>query len=40
LRGSLFGELRVADLTDNSFLVKLLGRHRFNGVASRDKFNT
>ena len=39
-RGSLFGELRVADLTDNSFLVKLLGRHRFNGVASRDKFNT
>ena len=39
-RASLFGELRVADLTDNSFLVKLLGRHRFNGVASRDKFNS
>ncbi len=40
LRASLFAEFRAADVFENSFLVKLLGRHRFNGVASRDKFNT
>ncbi len=39
-RASLFGELRTSDLTDNKFLVKLLGRHRFNGVISHDKFNS
>jgi outer membrane receptor protein involved in Fe transport len=37
-RASLFGELRVSDLTDNAFLVKLLGKHRFNGVASSETY--
>jgi hypothetical protein len=37
-RASLFGELRVADFTSNDFLVKLLGKHRFNAVASDEKF--
>ncbi len=37
-RASLYGELRVADLTDNKFLVKLLGKHRLNGVASKEKY--
>lgn len=38
LRGSLFAELRAADLTKNDFLVKLLGKHRFNAVASDEKY--
>jgi outer membrane receptor protein involved in Fe transport len=37
-RASLFGELRVSDLTSNNFLVKLLGKHRFNAVGSDEKF--
>ena len=37
MRASLFGELRMSDLTDNKFLVKLLGRHRLNVALSRDK---
>ena len=37
-RASLFAELRVSDLTDNDFVVKLLGKHRFNGVASRETY--
>jgi outer membrane receptor protein involved in Fe transport len=38
LRGSLFGELRARDFLENSFLVKLLGKHRFNGVYSSEKY--
>ena len=38
MRGSLFAELRTSDLTDNKFLIKLLGKHRFNGVASKDDY--
>lgn len=39
LRGSLFAELRAADLLDaNSFLAKVLGRHRFNGVFADEKY--
>ena len=37
-RASLFAELRVSDLTDNQFLIKLLGKHRFNGVASNERY--
>lgn len=37
-RGSLFGELRAKDFFDNSFLVKLLGKQRFNGVYSNEKY--
>ncbi len=37
-RASLFAELRVSDLTDNQFLIKLLGKHRFNGVASKENY--
>jgi len=37
-RASLFAELRVSDLTDNDFVVRLLGKHRFNGVASRERY--
>ncbi len=37
-RASLFAELRVSDLTDNKFLIKLLGKHRFNGVYSKEKY--
>jgi outer membrane receptor protein involved in Fe transport len=39
-RSSLFAELRAADITDNSFLVKLLGKHRFNGIYSTEEFAT
>ncbi len=40
-RASLFAEFRASDLfTKGSFIEKLLGRHRFNGVASRDKFSS
>jgi len=38
LRGSLFGEVRASDWLHNDFLVKLLGRHRFNGVYSDEKY--
>ena len=37
-RASLFGELRVSDLTSNNFLVKLLGKHQFNAVAADEKY--
>ncbi len=37
-RASLFAEFRVSDVTDNDFLVKLFGKHRFNGVASRERY--
>ncbi|HEY4300824.1 MAG TPA: TonB-dependent receptor plug domain-containing protein [Candidatus Didemnitutus sp.] len=39
LRGSLFGEVRASDwLAKGSFLEKLLGKHRFNGVYSDEKY--
>jgi outer membrane receptor protein involved in Fe transport len=37
-RASLFGELRASDFLQNSFLVKLLGKHRFNFVASEEDY--
>jgi outer membrane receptor protein involved in Fe transport len=37
-RVSLFGELRASDFLQNDFLVKLLGKHRFNAVASDEKY--
>jgi len=37
-RASLFAELRASDFTSNSFLVKLLGKHRFNFVASDENY--
>lgn len=37
-RASLFGELRATDFFKNDFLVKLLGKHRFNGVYSDEKY--
>ncbi|HEY4249381.1 MAG TPA: TonB-dependent receptor plug domain-containing protein [Lacunisphaera sp.] len=41
VRGSLFGELRATDyFAPNSFLAKLLGKQRFNGVYSDDKYYT
>ncbi len=41
VRGSLFGEVRARDIFDrDSFIAKLLGRHRFNGVYSDEKYNT
>ena len=40
MRASLFAEGRASDIFDNKFLVKLLGRHRLNGVVSEDKYNT
>jgi hypothetical protein len=40
LRGSLFAELRAKDLLNNDFLVKLLGKHRFNGVYSDESYAT
>ncbi len=40
LRASLYGELRARDLFDNDFLVKLLGRHRINGVYSDEDYST
>src|SRR5690606_8498925 len=39
-RGTLFGELRTSDLTDNEFLVKLFGKHRFNAVYSQEEYAT
>ena len=41
VRGSLFGEVRAADFfARDSFLAKLLGRHRFNGAYSDEKYGT
>ncbi len=40
IRGSIFGELRAKDLLNSDFLVKLLGKHRFNGVYSDEKYQT
>ncbi len=40
LRGSLFGEVRTKDFLHSDFLTKLLGRHRFNGVYSNEKYQT
>ena len=37
-RASLFGELRASDFLKNDFLVKLLGKHRFNAVAADEKY--
>ncbi|ACB76654.1 TonB-dependent receptor plug domain-containing protein [Opitutus terrae] len=39
-RASLFAELRASDVLDNKFLVKLLGRHRFNGVYADERYET
>ncbi len=41
VRGSIFGEVRATDYFDkDSFLGKLLGKHRFNGVYSDEKYLT
>lgn len=40
VRGSLFGELRSDDFFENSFLRRLLGKHRFNGVYSNEKYQS
>jgi outer membrane receptor protein involved in Fe transport len=39
-RASIFGEVRAQDFLNSEFLVKLLGRHRFNGVYSGEKYFT
>jgi len=40
-RASLFGEVRSSDFFDkNSLIAKLLGKHRFNGVYSDEKYAT
>ena len=39
-RASIFGELRAQDVTKNEFLVKLLGKHRFNGVYADESYFT
>jgi len=41
LRGSLYAELRASDyFARDSFIAKLLGKHRFNGVYSDEKYQT
>lgn len=41
LRASLFGEVRATDFFDkNSLIAKILGKHRFNGVISNEKYST
>ena len=40
VRGSIFGEVRSRDFVKSDFFAKLLGRHRFNGVYSGEKYNT
>jgi outer membrane receptor protein involved in Fe transport len=40
VRGSVFGELRAKDFVQSDFLGKLLGKHRFNGVYSGEKYFT
>ncbi|HEY4246220.1 MAG TPA: TonB-dependent receptor plug domain-containing protein [Lacunisphaera sp.] len=37
-RASVFGELRPKDFIKNEFLLSLIGKQRFNGVASQDKY--
>jgi outer membrane receptor protein involved in Fe transport len=37
-RGSLFAELRPNDFVHNEFLLKLLGKQRFNGVYGDEKY--
>ena len=39
-RASIFGELRASDVTKNDFLVKLLGKHRLNGVYANESYST
>ena len=40
LRGSLYGELRATDFLERgTFLAKLLGKHRFNGVYGNEKYS-
>lgn len=39
-RASIFGELRAKDFFDSDLLVKILGKHRFNGVYSNEKYFT
>jgi outer membrane receptor protein involved in Fe transport len=39
-RATLFGELRTSDFLDNDFLVRLLGKHRFNGVYGDERYAT
>lgn len=39
-RASLYGELRAHDFLHNDFLVKLLGKHRLNGVFSDERYWT
>ncbi len=36
LRASAFVELRASDIIDNDFIAKMIGRHRFNAVASKE----
>lgn len=40
VRASLFGELRARDFLQSEFLTKLLGKHRINGVYSKEKYFT
>jgi hypothetical protein len=40
VRGSLFAELRASDFVKSEFLVKLFGKHRFNGVYSDESYKT
>ena len=41
VRGSLFGEVRASDFFDrSSFLARLLGKHRLNGVYSAEDYLT
>jgi outer membrane receptor protein involved in Fe transport len=40
LRGSIFGEIRAKDFLDSELLTKILGKHRFNGVYSDEKYQT
>jgi outer membrane receptor protein involved in Fe transport len=39
-RGTLFAELRASDVIENEFLVKLLGKHRLNGVYGDETYST
>lgn len=41
VRGSVFAEFRASDIFDQgSFIAKLLGKHRFNGVYSGEDYST
>lgn len=39
-RASIFGEVRARDFLHHDFLVKLLGKHRLNGVYSGESYET